>query len=201
MPKLVDHVQRYEEIGKVAAIAIAEYGAENITVADIGRRAGYSKGAINHYARTKDEILLLANKFVTEDIIKRLTQVRENHSGLEALRLCLHEFLPCKSNYLRMDDNLLFVLWSKASANPDIRCTLEANTRWFQEYFRALIEEAQKTSELPTHLDAKKRAQQTLSHIGALTMNCRITGKRPPALKQIEYADEWIDFLVNCPPR
>lgn len=197
MPKIVDHQKRFEEIGKLAAIALAEHGHEKLTFVEFAKRAGCSVGAINHYAKTKDDIILMASKFVIDDLMKRLGTIRENYSGITAFQKALYEYLPCSSAYSRRDDNLIFSLWAKVNDNPDIRGVLSDNRKWCENYFTGLIKEAQEKRQVAAELDPMKLAQQTLSHVDALTLKIRVTGRRPPASEQILYADEWIGQLAQ----
>jgi len=92
MPKIVDHVQRREEIALVACQVVAKHGLEKATMARIAKAAGYTTGMVAHYYRSKQEIILAALRLMLIRIEARLVRERSNASA--NLRTALSETLP-----------------------------------------------------------------------------------------------------------
>ena len=59
MPKLVDSDERREFIARIAAELIAEEGIEKATIREIAKRAGATRGLVEHHFRNKAEMIEL----------------------------------------------------------------------------------------------------------------------------------------------
>ena len=71
MPKLIDRAARREEIARAAATAVAEHGIESVTTADLAAHAGCTVGALPHYYRGKEAILLASLQYTNRSIEAR----------------------------------------------------------------------------------------------------------------------------------
>ena len=86
MPKIVDHEERRTSIATAAAGLIAEAGIEAVTMKRIGARAGGTTGAVTHYFRDKDELVLAALLLVDNSMQRRFTAALEMaETPIEAL--------------------------------------------------------------------------------------------------------------------
>src|ERR1700722_2240928 len=95
MPKIVDHVQRRDEIAHFACKVVAHYGFEQATVARIARAAGYTTGMVAHYFDSKQDIILAALRRMLLRIEERLTRERADTEA--NLLEVLSEGLPVDS--------------------------------------------------------------------------------------------------------
>lgn len=66
MPKQVDHRQRRAQIAEAVCALIADHGLEAVSLRDVATRAGVSMGRVQHYFRTKDDMLRFALEYVGE---------------------------------------------------------------------------------------------------------------------------------------
>lgn len=80
MPKIVDHDERRTTIATAAAELIAEEGVEAATMKRIGARAGGTTGAVTHYFRDKDELVLAALLLVDDSMQRRFTTALKSSS-------------------------------------------------------------------------------------------------------------------------
>jgi TetR/AcrR family transcriptional repressor of bet genes len=72
MPKQVDHQERRRAIARAAVDVIGEHGLDGVKLADIGRMAGVTTGAIAHYFPDKDAVLAAALEQLGERLIEAL---------------------------------------------------------------------------------------------------------------------------------
>lgn len=72
MPKIVDHEQRRLAIAKAANHVIAQYGIEGAKLAEIGRVAGVTTGAISHYFEDKEAVLEAALEYAFHITLERM---------------------------------------------------------------------------------------------------------------------------------
>lgn len=99
MPRTADHQQRRRQIAAAVCELISEQGLDAVTVARTAAAAGISVGLVQHYFRTKDEMLLHAFDHVSASIRARVD--RRIQAGIEhrrpiagVLAEALAEFLP-----------------------------------------------------------------------------------------------------------
>lgn len=79
MPRQVDHGQRRREIAEAVCSLVSARGLEAVSLRDVAAEAGISMGRVQHYFRTKDEMLLFALEYVGE---RDVAGVREALAGL-----------------------------------------------------------------------------------------------------------------------
>lgn len=71
MPRQVDHGQRREEIAEAVCSLVSARGLEAVSLRDVAAEAGISMGRVQHYFRTKDEMLLFALEYVGQrDVVE-----------------------------------------------------------------------------------------------------------------------------------
>ncbi|NED99189.1 TetR/AcrR family transcriptional regulator [Phytoactinopolyspora halotolerans] len=72
MPRVADHDARRRQIADAVIGLIAHSGFDAATVARVSREAGVSVGLVQHYFRSKDDLLLFAYRQVVTDINERV---------------------------------------------------------------------------------------------------------------------------------
>ncbi|RKN38970.1 TetR/AcrR family transcriptional regulator [Streptomyces hoynatensis] len=99
MPRTADHDQRRRQIADAVCTLISGHGLDAVTVARTAATAGMSVGLVQHYFRSKDEMLLHAFQEVTariraraEDRIRAGIEHRQPISWV--LAGALAEFVP-----------------------------------------------------------------------------------------------------------
>ena len=74
MPRTADHQARRHQIGLAVCDLISEHGLDAVTVARTAAAAGMSVGLVQHYFRTKDDMLLHAFTEVSARIRARIAR-------------------------------------------------------------------------------------------------------------------------------
>lgn len=74
MPRTADHEQRRRQIAVAVCALISEHGLDAVTVARTAAAAGISVGLVQHYFRTKDDMLLHAFDHVSARIRSRIDE-------------------------------------------------------------------------------------------------------------------------------
>lgn len=75
MPKIVDHEARRREIAEALWRITRSDGWEAITLRGVAAEAGVSMGLVQHYFRSKDEMLLFALEIIVEDVRAEIRKV------------------------------------------------------------------------------------------------------------------------------
>lgn len=99
MPRTADHEERRRQIAVAVCELIAEDGLDAVTVARTATAAGISVGLVQHYFRTKDEMLLHTFNEVSAAIRSRADErIRagvEHHRPISrVLAEAMAEFIP-----------------------------------------------------------------------------------------------------------
>nr|WP_202487213.1 TetR family transcriptional regulator C-terminal domain-containing protein [Streptomyces sp. SID8354] len=98
VPKKVDHEARRQEISAALWRLANTRGVDGVSLRDVAAEAGISLGRIQHYFRTKDELLLFAlrhiNRKATERIAQRIQALKEEPTPRAVLRACCAGMLP-----------------------------------------------------------------------------------------------------------
>ncbi|MFB9904050.1 TetR/AcrR family transcriptional regulator [Allokutzneria oryzae] len=72
MPKQVDHEQRRRHIAEAVLRITSRDGLEAVSLRDVAREAGVSMGSVQHYFKTKDDMLVFALERVVESARERI---------------------------------------------------------------------------------------------------------------------------------
>lgn len=115
MPKIVNHEERRQRIAEAMWRVILENGMEGATVRNIAAEAGLSAGALRHYFKDQDELLIYAMRLVNERVEKRALKI-------------LKETLPPKETVIRVFLEIVPVD-EERRAEMDVWFTFQAHIR------------------------------------------------------------------------
>lgn len=99
MPRTADHDLRRAQIAAAVQRMIAHAGFDAATMAAVAREAGISVGLVQHYFKSKDELLLFAYERMTADQLARVGRLiaagEADHQPIRAILLrCMPELWP-----------------------------------------------------------------------------------------------------------
>ncbi|WP_285733015.1 TetR/AcrR family transcriptional regulator [Nocardiopsis sp. ATB16-24] len=80
MPKIVDHEQRRRELAEALWRIIGEAGPAAVSIRSVAAEAGWSPGALRHYFRTREELLLFAMDLAEERATQRILDLDKTRS-------------------------------------------------------------------------------------------------------------------------
>ncbi|MDA2809498.1 TetR/AcrR family transcriptional regulator [Nocardiopsis sp. RSe5-2] len=102
MPRTADHDQRRRQIADAVCALISDHGLDAVTVARTAAAAGMSVGLVQHYFRTKDDMLLHA--FTT--VSARIRDRAEGHirQGTEHRRPIARVMAEVMAEFLPLDE-------------------------------------------------------------------------------------------------
>ncbi len=99
MPKIVDHEKRKEQIAEATWRIIVKHGIQGATVRNIAQEAQLSLGALRHYFKTQDDLLLFAMELVKKQATKRIYAIAiSDFPPLDKVIRIIFELLPLDSN-------------------------------------------------------------------------------------------------------
>jgi AcrR family transcriptional regulator len=142
MPKKVDHQARRSLIADALIRVAARHGLEAVSLRHVAAEAGVSSGMVQHYFRTRDEMMMFALATVHEHNQARVTEAAAdlgaNPTPRELLRAMIASLLPVDEE--RRDDGRVALAFLAYSAvRPAAAKALRAETTEMLGFFAGLI--------------------------------------------------------------
>ena len=145
MPKRVDHQERRTLIADALVKVAAEHGLEAVSLRHVAAAAGVSSGMVQHYFRTKDEMMAFAMVVVRERNQVRITQavagLGEDPGPRDLLRTLVTGVLPLDDES-RAYGRVALAFLAYTAVRPNAAELLRAETRQFLDFVAGLIRAA-----------------------------------------------------------
>ncbi|MGV4927860.1 TetR family transcriptional regulator (plasmid) [Streptomyces sp. BHT-5-2] len=152
MPKKVDHEARRQEISAALWRLANTRGVDGVSLRDVAAEAGISLGRIQHYFRTKDELLLFAlrhiNAKATERIAQRIQALKAEPTPREVLRACCAGMLPLDAES-RAGLLVGAAYYSRAVHDPALSAEARDGIPKLRDFFADQLRLAAERGELP----------------------------------------------------
>lgn len=191
MPKKVDHDERRRQIAEALLALAAAEGLESVSLRHVAAAAGVSMGAVQHYFRTKDEMLLFALQHQAQRreqrIIARLVDRGREPTVREICRTTLVEVLPIDD--VRRGEYLAGVaFFIRGLRDPQMAATLAEGGPKVHEFFADLLAKAQADGGLVDGVDVREEAVMLWSLVDAQALSI-LLGERTgeEAVATIDY--------------
>ncbi|GAA4707567.1 TetR/AcrR family transcriptional regulator [Phytohabitans rumicis] len=152
MPKIVDHHQRRTLIADALMRVAAERGLEEVSLRHVAAEAGVTSGMVQHYFRTKDELMGFAMAVVRERTEARVAAAAGRLGPAPApgdlVRTLLTEILPLDEQR-RADGRVALAFLAYAAVRPDAAAALRADTEGMLAFVAGLIATARPDLDAP----------------------------------------------------
>ncbi|NTY61825.1 TetR/AcrR family transcriptional regulator [Mycolicibacterium sphagni] len=130
-------VRRAEAESRLIAAAadlVGEVGPARVTLANVGERAGYSRGLATHHFGSKGALMQRLVETVTRQFRDAMFNQGESDDPVAELRMLIGIYFEVMAD-LQPVNRARLVLWADAVANPagDTRTTMVAADREFRE--------------------------------------------------------------------
>jgi AcrR family transcriptional regulator len=137
-----------------AAELISEVGPAGVTLANIGERAGYSRGLATHYFGSKSAMMQRLVDTVTEQFQISIIVEHEPDSTIARLLNLVDVYFQTMAG-LQPVNHARLVLWADAvaSPSPDVRPAMIAADRQFRDALRTGIQTGIEKGECPSDVD------------------------------------------------
>jgi AcrR family transcriptional regulator len=169
VPKKVDHRARRTLIADALLRVAADRGLEGVSLRHVAAEAGVSAGMVQHYFRTKDEMMIFALEVVGENVEARLAAegLGESPAPGELVRALLVQLLPLDEPR-RAEGRVALAFLAHAAVKPVIAAALRADTARFRAFVADGIRAAQASGETPPDLDPDHAATALLALVEGL---------------------------------
>ncbi|NMO56898.1 TetR family transcriptional regulator [Actinoplanes sp. TBRC 11911] len=142
MPKKVDHHERRTLIADALMRVAAEQGLEAVSLRHVAAEAGVSAGMVQHYFRTKDEMMGFALSVVRERGQKRVGEAVARLGPDPAPRLLLRTFLAAVlplDDAGREDGRVALAFLAYTAVRPATEPSLRTDTAQLVEFVAGLL--------------------------------------------------------------
>lgn len=119
MPKAVDHDERRREIAAAMWRILLREGMGAVTVRALAGEAGWSVGAIRHYFKSQDELILFAMGEMLVSIAGRMGSLDFHDPDRAVLQNAIEEMLPL-DRQRKAEAQIWFTLMTRRIANPQV---------------------------------------------------------------------------------
>jgi AcrR family transcriptional regulator len=170
MPKIVDHEERREHIAEIVASMLASVGVENTTIREISRQSGYSRGFIEHYFHSKEELISDALKWINEQSLARVDKKLKHLHGLDALYAINEVTLPLNEQ-TRREWKVRMQFWGLAVVNPKHKKEQTRRIHLAEKIYLKYLKEAQELGQISKDADIEAIAHNLLHRIYGLSCN------------------------------
>ena len=134
-PAPVDHDERRARLTEVLLDVVAEGGLEAATIRTVAAAAGVSIGTVQHYFKTKDDMLGHAYRTVGKEIGDRAEQEAEGATSWKAaIRAILLELLPLDERRAK-GYRVSVAFAARATWNPELGAELRKDLKELQDIF------------------------------------------------------------------
>lgn len=160
VPKRVDSLERRRSIAEAVFRVTADSGVEAVGLRDVAAEAGVSLGMVQHYFRTKDEMLLFALDYMRERVAARLQERLARlpeAAPRDVIRAVLTELLPT-DEASRAEAVISVGFYSRAAVTPVYATVLRAGLQGLLENITGHLRAAQGSGHMPPDLDVEQEA-------------------------------------------
>ncbi|MFF3444992.1 TetR/AcrR family transcriptional regulator [Streptosporangium sp. NPDC002721] len=191
MPKKVDHDERRRHIAEAVLRIAGRHGLDRATLRDIAVEAGISLGAVQHYFRSKEELLRhvigYTGEQVTARIVAGLGDLGAAVSERSFLQVMIAEMLPLDARR-RAERRVLQAFAARAVDAPHLTEPLKEGYLWLHDQVAELIGRSQRAGELRPELDAERESITLLAMVEGLAFDI-LLGVRDPdqAMASVRY--------------
>lgn len=133
VPKRVDHAERRAVIADAVLAVVARGGIEQASVRHVAAEAGVSAGMVQHYFRTKDELMRAAMERVGAAVERRLSLLPADTPPRELLRALFRQLLPLDDERAR-EGRVALAFLAHAAVDPAAAGELRDNGRRMRAY-------------------------------------------------------------------
>jgi AcrR family transcriptional regulator len=155
-PQAERRAQSERRLLDAATQLIAEQGFAKTTLAQIGAKAGYSRGLVNERFGSKGELVrVLADEFQTYFQYDRLVPALAHQHGLEALLITIDTYLDSVVKSEHLGRAYYELLGESIGLVPEIHETFVEADRLLRAAIERTIDSAIRAGEIPADVDAK----------------------------------------------
>ncbi|MDV3126494.1 TetR/AcrR family transcriptional regulator [Mycobacterium sp. 21AC1] len=170
-----------------AAELVGEIGPDNVTLAGVGQRAGYSRGLATHHFGSKAALMQRLVEAVTSQFRDAMAEQSQPDSPIDQLWQLIDFYFAVVSD-LHPVNRARLALWADAVASPseDIKPQMLSADREFREEIEKRIELAVTAGEVTAAVLPHGLATVIIAMLRGVALQCLLDGQVDLAAAQHE---------------
>ncbi len=198
MPRRVDHAERRKLIADALMRVAAEHGLEAVSLRHVATEAGASAGMVQHYFRTKDEMMTFALSVVREHgearVSRAVAALGDQPDPRTLLRTMLVELLPL-DEARRADGRVALAFLAYTAVRPGVAAALHQETAGLLAFIAGQIRAAQATRPADRRVDPDRAAVGLLAVLEGLGIY--LLGGHYPTETALAALDAQLDLICG----
>ncbi len=190
--KPIDRKARREEFFAAAYRMIKNQGIAGVTARSVAAEAGFTTGALVHYVKSMDELLVSSSEYAARDVRAKMMEAEGLADPVEALRAVLYLALPTDPDK-RGNWNFFLGFWERSVHNAAVRkVTHRRYTEWLKRVTR-LLRAIKRAGRMGGDVDVGVAARAAMALIDGIAIQVMRSGKAPSAIQQRRIVDTYIE--------
>jgi len=171
-------IEAERRLVRAAAELVAEIGPARVTLANVGERAGYSRGLATHHFGSKGALMQRLVEVVTGQFRDAIVEESQSDSPLDQLRRLIDFYFRVVSD-LQPVNRARLVLWADAVAGPseDVRPQMISADREFREEIEKRIHMAVNAGEVNETVDPQGLSTVIVAMLRGVALQHVLDGK------------------------
>ncbi len=196
MPKKVDPSVRREAFLAAAYRMIKKHGISGVTARGVAAEAGFTTGALVHYVKSMDDLLVETSEYSARDVRAKMLEVEALTDPLAALRSVLYLALPSDPDK-RGNWNFFLGFWERSVHNAAVRKVTHLRYEEWLKRCTRLIQRAKQAGCLAEDLDVPTAARALVALTDGIAIQVLRSGKPPTTQQQRLIIDRFIELWLR----
>ncbi|GIG87569.1 TetR/AcrR family transcriptional regulator [Plantactinospora endophytica] len=200
MPRKADHLARRKQLADALMRLAASQGLEAVSLRHVAAEAGVSTGMVQHYFRTKDEMMTFALDMVMSNAQERITAEAGAGQPLgpaELIRTLMIQILPLDETR-RLEGHVSLAFLAYAAVKPAIGDGLRDSSGQMRAFLADQIRAVQATSDNAPRTDPLHAATALLALVDGLGIH--VLGRHYSGEEAVAALDAYLGLLFGSTP-
>jgi AcrR family transcriptional regulator len=199
MARQADHDQRRRQFAAAALAVISREGLEGLTMRDVAKEAGFTTGALTHYFKSKDEVLIAVSEHGAEIVRPMMDEAATGVSARAALRDLFHTILPT-STAMKAQWRCWLAFWERGAHSPQVQRVMRERYFEYTNRVVSVIRRAQEQGEAPRDLDVEHVAREIIAMVDGLGVQVLLGAGKFTSVGLRQFVDSLLDARLGPVP-
>lgn len=199
MARQADHSERRKLFAAAALAVISREGLEGLTMREVAKEAGFTTGALTHYFRSKDEVLIAASEAGADTVRPEMDEAATGASAREALRDLLYTILPT-STAMKAQWRFWLAFWERGAHSLQVQRVMRERYFEYTNRVATVIRRSQEQGEAPRDIDAERVAREIIALIDGIGVQVMIGSGKFTSTVQRQYVDSLLETRLGPMP-
>lgn len=194
MGKSVDHSERREIFAAAALRVIMRDGIAGLTVREVAKEAGFTTGALTHYFRSKDQLLIEASELSSRLVRVQMERAETTRPAIEAIRRVVALALPLtaeRRGYWR----IWVGYWERSGYDDDVARVMRLRYEEWRSRLGRMLARAQGEGDVAPDVDIRHAAESLVALVDGIGVQVLMGVTRIPPARQRAMFDLWLDTI------